>query len=82
VATSGDTGAAVAAAFWKKPNVEVVVLYPKGNVSDRQEEQLTGWSDNVQTVAVRGVFDDCQALVKQAFQDATWRERLRLSSAN
>jgi threonine synthase len=72
----------VAAAFWQKPNVEVVVLYPKGKVSDRQEKQLTGWSDNVQTVAVRGVFDDCQALVKQAFQDATWQEHLRLSSAN
>ncbi|MFB6271574.1 MAG: threonine synthase [Salinibacter sp.] len=82
VATSGDTGAAVAAAFWKKPNVEVVVLYPKGKVSDRQEQQLTGWSDNVQTVAVRGVFDDCQALVKEAFQDETWQEHLRLSSAN
>jgi len=82
VATSGDTGAAVAAAFWQKPNVEVVVLYPKGKVSDRQEKQLTGWSGNVQTVAVRGVFDDCQTLVKQAFQDETWREHLRLSSAN
>ncbi|PSQ69932.1 MAG: threonine synthase [Bacteroidetes bacterium QH_2_64_26] len=82
VATSGDTGAAVASAFWQKPNVEVVVLYPEGKVSDRQEKQLTGWSDNVQTVAVRGVFDDCQALVKEAFQDETWRERLRLSSAN
>ncbi|WP_233993487.1 threonine synthase [Salinibacter altiplanensis] len=82
VATSGDTGAAVAAAFWKKPNVEVVVLYPKGKVSARQERQLTGWSDNVQTVAVRGVFDDCQMLVKEAFQEDTWQERLRLSSAN
>jgi threonine synthase len=82
VATSGDTGAAVAAAFWRKPNVEVVVLYPKGKVSDRQEKQLTGWSDNVQTVAVRGVFDDCQELVKAAFQDETWQERKRLSSAN
>lgn len=82
VATSGDTGAAVAAAFWRKPNVEVIVLYPKGKVSDRQEKQLTGWSDNVQTVAVRGVFDDCQDLVKEAFQDETWQDRLRLSSAN
>jgi len=82
VATSGDTGAAVAAAFWQKPNVEVVVLYPKGKVSDRQEQQLTGWSDNVQTVAVRGVFDDCQTLVKAAFRDETWQDRLRLSSAN
>jgi threonine synthase len=82
VATSGDTGAAVAAAFWRKPNVEVVVLYPKGKVSDRQEKQLTGWSDNVQTVAVRGVFDDCQRLVKDAFQHETWQSRKRLSSAN
>jgi len=82
VATSGDTGAAVAAAFWHKPNVEVVVLYPKGKVSDRQEKQLTGWSDNVQTVAVRGVFDDCQHLVKAAFQDDGWQEHKRLSSAN
>ena len=82
VATSGDTGAAVAAAFWQKPNVEVVVLYPKGKVSDRQEKQLTGWGDNVQTVAVRGVFDDCQQLVKAAFQDEHWQSRKRLSSAN
>jgi len=82
VATSGDTGAAVAAAFWQKPNVEVVVLYPKGKVSARQEKQLTGWSDNVRTVAVRGVFDDCQTLVKAAFRDETWQDRLRLSSAN
>jgi len=82
VATSGDTGAAVAAAFWKKPNVEVVVLYPKGKVSDRQEQQLTGWDTNVQTVAVRGVFDNCQRLVKQAFQHEEWQSRKRLSSAN
>ncbi len=82
VATSGDTGAAVAAAFWKKPNVEVVVLYPKGKVSDRQEKQLTGWGDNVQTIAVRGVFDDCQRLVKDAFQSDHWQARKRLSSAN
>lgn len=85
VATSGDTGAAVAAAFWRKPNVEVVILYPdsrRGKVSHRQEKQLTGWDRNVRTVAVRGVFDDCQDLVKQAFQDPAWQDRLRLSSAN
>ncbi|PQJ34087.1 threonine synthase [Salinibacter sp. 10B] len=82
VATSGDTGAAVAAAFWRKPNVEVIVLYPKGKVSARQEQQLTGWSDNVQTVAVNGVFDDCQQLVKAAFQHDAWQSRKRLSSAN
>lgn len=82
VATSGDTGAAVAAAFSRKPNVEVVVLYPKGKVSARQEKQLTGWDENVRTVAVRGVFDDCQQLVKEAFQDEYWQSRKRLSSAN
>lgn len=82
VATSGDTGAAVAAAFWKKPNVEVVVLYPKGKVSDRQEKQLTGWTQNVQTVAIDGVFDDAQRLVKDAFQNDDWTARKRLSSAN
>jgi threonine synthase len=82
VATSGDTGAAVAAAFHEKPNVEVVVLYPKGRVSDRQEKQLTGWGGNVLTVAVRGVFDDCQQLVKAAFQDDWWQTHRRLSSAN
>lgn len=82
VATSGDTGAAVAAAFYQKPNVEVVVLYPKGRVSDRQEKQLTGWGDNVLTVAVQGVFDDCQRLVKAAFRDAWWQTHRRLSSAN
>lgn len=82
VATSGDTGAAVAAAFYRKPNVEVVVLYPKGRVSERQEKQLTGWGENVLTVAVEGVFDDCQRLVKAAFQDGWWRARKRLSSAN
>lgn len=82
VATSGDTGAAVAAAFYEKPNVEVVVLYPKGRVSDRQEKQLTGWDKNVLTVAVDGVFDDCQRLVKAAFQDDWWQQHKRLSSAN
>jgi threonine synthase len=82
VATSGDTGAAVAAAFHEKPNVEVIVLYPKGRVSDRQEKQLTGWGGNVLTVAVRGVFDDCQQLVKAAFQDDWWQTHRRLSSAN
>ena len=82
VATSGDTGAAVAAAFYRKPNVEVVVLYPKGRVSERQERQLTGWGENVLTVAVEGVFDDCQRLVKEAFRDDWWQAHKRLSSAN
>lgn len=82
VATSGDTGAAVAAAFYEKPNVEVVVLYPKGRVSDRQEKQLTGWDQNVRTLAVQGDFDDCQELAKAAFQDDVLQDRYRLSSAN
>jgi threonine synthase len=82
VATSGDTGAAVAAAFHQKPHVEVIVLYPKGRVSARQEKQLTGWGGNVLTVAVQGVFDDCQQLVKAAFQDDWWQHHRRLSSAN
>lgn len=82
VATSGDTGGAVAAAFWKKPGIDVVVLYPDGKVSARQAHQLACWGDNVRTFAVRGVFDDCQRLVKQAFADPTWNQRFHLSSAN
>ena len=82
VATSGDTGAAVAAAFYEKPNVEVVVCYPKGRVSARQEKQLTGWDKNVRTLAVDGDFDDCQRLVKDAFQDDVLSTEKRLSSAN
>lgn len=82
VATSGDTGGAVAAAFWKKPNVEVFVLYPKDGVSARQERQLTCWQDNITTLAVDGVFDDCQRLVKAAFAHPWWQENKRFSSAN
>lgn len=82
VATSGDTGGAVAAAFHQKPNVEVFVLYPKGGVSLRQERQLTCWRDNITTLAVHGVFDDCQRLVKQAFSTPWWQAHKRLSSAN
>jgi threonine synthase len=61
VATSGDTGSAVAAAFHGRPGFEVVILYPRGRVSPRQEQQLTCWSDNVRSFAVAGSFDDCQA---------------------
>lgn len=82
VATSGDTGGAVASAFHRRPGVRVSVLYPKGMVSPAQERQLTGWGDNVQAFAVRGVFDDCQRLVKEAFSDAPLREAFTLSSAN
>jgi threonine synthase len=82
VATSGDTGGAVAAAFHRVPGIEVTILFPKGLVSPTQERQLTCWDDNVRSFAVRGRFDDCQRMVKEAFADASLRERFELSSAN
>ena len=82
VATSGDTGGAVAAAFHGQPNVNVMVFYPKGQVSPRQEKQLTCWTGNVRAFCVNGPFDACQALVKAAFQDEALSARYRLSSAN
>lgn len=82
VATSGDTGGAVAAAFHRRPGVEVVVLFPKGQVSPTQQQQLCCWGENVQSLAVRGSFDDCQGLVKQAFGDPECNARWQLSSAN
>jgi len=82
VATSGDTGGAVAAAFHRRPGFRVVVLYPDGRVSPRQAHQLGAFGDNVLTLRVQGTFDDCQALVKQAFNDAALRAELPLSSAN
>jgi threonine synthase len=82
VATSGDTGGAVAAAFHERPGVEVVVLYPKGLVSPTQEHQLTCWGGNVTAYAVEGTFDDCQRLVKAAFADPDLRAACDLSSAN
>ncbi|MBM0105516.1 threonine synthase [Steroidobacter sp. S1-65] len=82
VATSGDTGGAVAAAFHNKPWVEVAVLYPKGLVSERQAQQLSCWGGNVRTFAVKGSFDDCQRMVKEAFLDPALKESHQLSSAN
>jgi len=82
VATSGDTGGAVAAAFYERPWVDVVVLYPKGLVSARQEKQLACWGKNVRTLAVAGTFDDCQRMVKEAFVDPALGRDLQLSSAN
>jgi threonine synthase len=82
VATSGDTGGAVAAAFHARAGVEVAVLFPKGLVSPTQERQLTCWGGNVKSIAVRGTFDDCQRLVKQAFLDRELAARAGLSSAN
>jgi threonine synthase len=82
VATSGDTGGAVAAAFHRQPGIEVVVLFPKGLVSPTQQQQLTCWGDNVTSLAVRGTFDDCQRLVKEAFLDESLRRKVEMSSAN
>ena len=82
VATSGDTGAAVASAFSGREKIRVVVLFPKGRISPRQEHHLGCWDDNVQALAVHGAFDDCQRLVKQAFADARLRKKVRLGSAN
>jgi threonine synthase len=82
VATSGDTGGAVAAAFHRRDWARVVILYPKGLVSPRQEQQLTCWGGNVLSLRIDGTFDDCQRLAKDAFQDPTLSRRHRLSSAN
>jgi threonine synthase len=82
VATSGDTGGAVAAAFHRRPWVRVVILYPAGLVSPRQEQQLTCWGENVSALRIAGTFDDCQRLVKEAFSDSSLSARHRFSSAN
>jgi threonine synthase len=82
VATSGDTGAAVAAAFWRRRDVRVVVLYPDGRVSPRQAHQLSAFGDNVTTLRVAGTFDDCQQIVKAAFADHELTARHGLVSAN
>jgi threonine synthase len=82
VATSGDTGGAVAAAFNERPGMRVVVLFPAGRVSARQEQQLTCWGDNVLSLSVSGAFDDCQALVKAAMADLALSAKHRFSSAN
>lgn len=82
VATSGDTGGAVAAAFHDKPGIEVAVLFPRGRVSPLQEAQLTCWSGNVRSFAVEGSFDDCQSMVKAGLKDEALRARYDLTSAN
>jgi threonine synthase len=82
VATSGDTGGAVASAFHRVPGTQVVVLYPRGKVSDLQEKQLTTLGDNITALEVEGTFDDCQRLVKAAFLDRELAERRNLTSAN
>ncbi|MBC7744793.1 MAG: threonine synthase [Flavobacterium sp.] len=82
VATSGDTGGAVAAGFYMVPNTRVTILYPKGKVSDIQKMQLTTNGENIHAVEVEGTFDDCQALVKLAFLDQGLKQRFRFTSAN
>lgn len=82
VATSGDTGGAVAYGFLNVPNIEVIILYPKGKVSDLQEKQLTTLGGNIFACEVDGTFDDCQAMVKEAFSDETLDKKYKLSSAN
>ena len=82
VATSGDTGGAVAQGFYKTPNIDVTILYPSGKVSDIQEKQLTTLGENVRALEVSGTFDDCQKLVKQAFLDKELTEKFDLASAN
>ena len=82
VATSGDTGSAVANGFLGVEGIHVYVLYPKGKVSPIQECQFTTLGQNITAVEIDGVFDDCQALVKQAFLDKELNERMRLTSAN
>lgn len=81
-ATSGDTGAAVAHAFHRIPNVQVVVLYPKGRISSLQEKMFCTLGDNIHTLAVEGDFDQCQALVKAAFEDRDFVAQYGLNSAN
>jgi len=82
VATSGDTGGAVAAGFYQTPGIQVVILYPSGKVSFLQEKQLTTLGQNITAIEIAGTFDDCQALVKRAFLDEDLRQVLHLSSAN
>lgn len=82
VATSGDTGAAVAGAFHRRPGFEVVILYPEGRVSPRQAHGLECWGDNIRTFRVAGSFDDCQRMAKTALSDRDLREGLALTSAN
>ena len=82
VATSGDTGSAVASGFLGIPGIRVVILYPSGKVSPSQEKQLTTQGQNIQALEVSGNFDDCQRLAKRAFADRELRQRHLLSSAN
>ncbi|QCI23745.1 threonine synthase [Buchnera aphidicola (Macrosiphoniella sanborni)] len=81
-ATSGDTGAAVAHAFYKMKNVRVIILYPKGKISILQEKLFCTLGQNIKTISINGSFDDCQKLVKEAFNDKKLKESIGLNSAN
>ncbi len=82
VATSGDTGSAVAAGFFNVPGIRVYILYPKGKVSPLQEKQLTTWGGNITAIEVDGTFDDCQRMAKQALSDTTLQGQRTFTSAN
>ena len=82
VATSGDTGSAVAAGFHQVSGIQVYILYPKGKVSPLQQKQLTTWGDNITAIEVEGTFDDCQRLAKQALADKELNRQHLLTSAN
>jgi len=81
-ATSGDTGSAVARAFYRRNNIDVVILYPSQRVSPLQEKQLTTLGENIHALEVKGSFDDCQRMVKEAFVDPQLNRKIRLTSAN
>ncbi len=82
VATSGDTGSAVANGFYDVPGINVIILYPSGKISDIQEKQIAALDKNIISLEIDGVFDDCQKLVKQAFLDKELNSEMELSSAN
>lgn len=82
VATSGDTGSAVASAFYKRQGIRVKVLFPKGGISPRQQKLLTVWGENIESFEVEGTFDDCQRMVKEAFANKEYSKKYNLTSAN
>ena len=82
VATSGDTGSAVASGFYDVPGINVIILYPSGKISEIQEKQIATLDKNITALEIDGVFDDCQKLVKQAFLDTELCSQIELSSAN
>lgn len=82
VATSGDTGSAVASSFYQLANIKAAILFPKGRISQRQKQQICAFSDNILAIEVNGTFDDCQALVKKALSDECLQKDFPLSTAN